>query len=131
MARLPPTLALLLMAVALAAPLSGPALAAPLTGPALAAPASGFPTVARVEYVLECMNSHGGKQESLYKCACVIDRIGAALAYDDYVTMSTALRYQTLEGERGAEFRDPPGVKAMAAKYKALREEAERACMLR
>lgn len=98
---------------------------------AASAPANDYPTVARVEYVLECMNSHGGKQEHLYKCACVIDRIGAELAYDDYVTMSAALRYQTLEGPRGAEFRDPPDVKAMAAKYKAVQAEAARACMLR
>jgi hypothetical protein len=102
-----------------------------LPGGAMGAPANDYPTVARVEYVLECMNSHGGKQENLYKCACVIDRIGAELAYDDYVTMSAALRYQTLEGPRGAEFRDPAGVKAMAAKYKAVQADAARACMLR
>ena len=102
-----------------------------LAGGTPTAPANDFPTVARVEYVLECMNNHGGKQETLYQCACVIDRVGAQLAYDDYVTMSAALRYQTLEGPRGAEFRDPRDVKAMAAKYKALQETAARACMLR
>lgn len=93
--------------------------------------APGYPTAARVEYVLECMNSHGGKQEHLYQCSCVIDRIGAQLPYDDYVTMSAALRYQTLEGPRGAEFRDPPDVKSMAARYKAMLADATKACMLR
>lgn len=97
---------------------------------AAAEPAGGFPTVARVEYVLECMNNHGGKQEYLYKCACAIDRIGAQLAYDDYVTMSAALRYQTLEGPRGAEFRDPASVKDMAARYKAVQADAAKACLL-
>ncbi|QGZ43295.1 hypothetical protein GO485_25005 [Pseudoduganella flava] len=76
------------------------------------------------------MNNHGGKQEYLYKCACAVDRIGARLAYDDYVTMSAALRYQTLEGPRGAEFRDPQSVKDMAAKYKAVQAEAAQACLL-
>jgi hypothetical protein len=112
-------------------PLASLALALLLPAGAGAAPANDFPTVARVEYVLECMNSHGGKQEYLYTCACAVDRIGAELAYDDYVTMSAALRYQTLEGPRGAEFRDPQNVKAMAAKYKAIQEGAARACMLR
>lgn len=102
-----------------------------LAGGAPVAPANDFPTVARVEYVLECMNNHGGKQETLYQCACVIDRVGAQLAYDDYVTMSAALRYQTLEGPRGAEFRDPQSVKAMAAKYKTIQADAAKACMLR
>ena len=35
--------------------------------------ATGYPTVDRVEFVLECMQKNGGKQEFLYKCACVID----------------------------------------------------------
>jgi hypothetical protein len=91
---------------------------------------AGYPTVARVEYVLECMNNHGGKQEYLYKCSCAIDRIGAQLPYDDYVAMSAALRYQALEGPRGAEFRDPQSVKDMAARYKAVQADAARACLL-
>lgn len=103
----------------------------PLAAAAAPAPGGDFPTVARVEYVLECMSRHGGKPEHLYQCSCVVDRIGEQLAYDDYVTMSAALRYQTLEGPRGAEFRDPPGVKAMAAKYKAIQQEAAKECMLR
>ncbi|TWI69144.1 hypothetical protein IP91_00210 [Pseudoduganella lurida] len=88
-----------------------------------------FPTSARVEYVLECMSQHGGRQEYLYKCSCVIDRIGAGLAYEDYVAMSAALRYQSLQGERGAEFRDPKNVKDMAGRYKTLLAEAEKACL--
>jgi hypothetical protein len=117
-----------LLPVALAAVAAPAALAAPATP---ATPAPDFPTVARVEYVLECMSRHGGKQEHLYQCSCVIDRIGAQVAYDDYVTMSAALRYQTLEGPRGAEFRDPPSVKSMATKYKALQADAAKDCMLR
>lgn len=88
-----------------------------------------FPTVARVEYVLDCMNQHAGKQEFLYKCSCIIDQIGKQMKYEDYVTMSAALRYQTLEGPRGAEFRDPQSVKSMANKYKSIQAEAGKACL--
>jgi len=93
-----------------------------------AAAANDFPTSGRVEYVLECMQKHDGKYEYLYKCACVVDRIAQALPYDDYVEMSTALRNQALAGERGGLFRDPPPVKEMAGKYKAIEAEANKAC---
>lgn len=94
----------------------------------LASFANDFPTTDRVEYVLECMKNNGGKQEYLYKCSCAIDRIAAKLKYDDYVTMSTAQRYQTLGGERGAEFRDPQDVKKAANDYKAIQDAAQKAC---
>lgn len=97
-------------------------------GAPLAAHANDFPTTDRVEYVLECMQKHDGKQEYLYKCSCVIDRIAKAVRYDDYVEMSTALRNQSLGGERGALFRDPGTVKGMASKYKAIQADANKAC---
>jgi len=93
-----------------------------------AAWAHDYPTTDRVEYVLECMQKHDGKQEYLYKCACVVDRIAEALPYEEYVEMSTALRNQTMAGERGALFRDPPNVKEAAGKYKAIEADANKAC---
>jgi hypothetical protein len=95
-----------------------------------AAQAGDFPTVDRVEYVLECMKDHDGKHEYLYKCSCVIDAIAKRLSYEDYVVISAALRYQGLAGERGAEFRDPASVKAMANKYKTIQAEANKACFV-
>jgi hypothetical protein len=98
----------------------------------MAAPATAladeFPTSGRVEYVLECMQKHDGKYEFLYKCSCVIDRIAEAMPYEDYVAMSTALRDQTLAGERGGVFRDAPTVKVMADKYKLIQANANKAC---
>lgn len=94
----------------------------------LAAQANDFPTQDRVEYVLECMQQHPGKQEYLYKCACTIDQIAQALRYDDYVEMATALRHRAMSGQRGAAFRDPPTVKAMAAAYQVVQEQARKAC---
>jgi hypothetical protein len=100
---------------------------ASLTAPATAQP-NDFPTSGRVEYVLECMQKHDGKSEFLYKCSCVIDRIAEAMSYEDYVAMSAALRDQTLPGERGGAFRDPPSVRAMAEKYKTVQANANQAC---
>lgn len=90
--------------------------------------ANDFPTSSRVEYVLECMQQHESKGEYLYKCSCVIDAIAKDMKHDDYLEMSTALRNQTMAGERGAVFRDPPQVKEMANKYKAILASAHKAC---
>jgi len=90
--------------------------------------ATGYPTVDRVEFVLECMQKNGGKQEFLYKCACVIDEIAQKYAYDDFVEASTAARYQSLSGERGGEFRDPPQVREMGKRYLQIRGDAMKHC---
>jgi hypothetical protein len=44
------------------------------------------------------------------------------------VEMSTALRDQSLAGERGGAFRDPPSVRVMADKYKTVQANANQAC---
>lgn len=111
-------------------PILGAALCAAILVPALAC-ANDFPTLARMEYVLECMKDHGGKQEYLYKCSCAVDRIAAKMNYDDFVEADTALRYQGLGGERGGEFRDPPGVREMARSYKAIKQQANAACFVK
>ena len=50
------------------------------------ADANDFPTQARVEYVLRCMDSHGGQTyEILYSCTCIIDKIADEIAYDEFV----------------------------------------------
>jgi hypothetical protein len=90
--------------------------------------AKGFPTVDRVEFVLECMERNGGKQEYLYKCACVIDQIAEKYNYDEFVEASTAARYQSLGGERGGLFRDPPETRETAKRYLQIRGEAMKRC---
>jgi len=99
-----------------------------LTLPMAAAQGDEFPTSGRVEYVLECMQKHESKQEYLYKCSCVVDRIAKTLAYDDYVAMSVALRYQSLAGERGGVFRDAASSKTMAVKFREIEAGANKAC---
>ena len=97
----------------------------------IAAHANDFPTTDRVEYVLECMAAHPGKQEYLYKCSCTVDRIAQDVGYSEYVEISTALRHQGLRGPQGAAFRDPEPVQAMANKYKALQAKARASCDIR
>ena len=87
-----------------------------------------YPTVDRVEFVLECMQKNAGKQEFLYKCACVIDEIAHKVPYDEFVEASTAARYQSLAGERGGVFRDPPQTRKAAKRYLQIEGEAMKRC---
>ena len=108
----------------------GAGMAITLTGIALAqgGGSKAYPTVDRVEFVLECMQKNGGKQEFLYKCACLIDEIAQTYTYDDFVEASTAARYQSLAGERGGVFRDPPQVREMAKRYLQIQGNAMKHC---
>jgi hypothetical protein len=87
-----------------------------------------YPTAGRVEFVLECMQRNAGKQEFLYKCACVIDQIAQKFSYDDFVEASTAARYQSLGGERGGLFRDPPQTRESAKRFMQIQGEAMKRC---
>lgn len=102
--------------------------AAALAMPAGAAAMHDYPTVERVEFVLECMQRNAGKQEYLYKCACVIDEIAKQYTYDDFVEASTAARFQSLGGERGGVFRDPPKTRDAAKRYMQVRSDAMKRC---
>ena len=104
------------------------ALTLALTPAAARADGAGYPTVDRVEFVLECMQKNEGKQVFLYKCSCLIDEIAQKYSYDDFVEASTAARYQTLGGERGGVFRDPPNVRETAKRYQQVQGEAMKHC---
>ncbi|BCF93892.1 hypothetical protein [Paraburkholderia sp. PGU16] len=88
-----------------------------------------YPTQGRVEYVLGCMDDNGHDFANVYKCSCVIDKIAAALPYDEYVEQMTFAKYATLGGEGGNEFR-VDRARAQTKKYRALQQEAYQACGL-
>jgi len=94
-------------------------------------PVNDFPTLARVEYVQECINRTGGKQTNLYQCACVVDRIAEEMRYDAFVESSTYAKYSTLPGEGGGIFRDTDEAKEKAKLYRAVEARAFTACNLK
>ncbi len=91
-------------------------------------PAHDYPTVARVEYVNDCIGKNGGKLAALYQCSCAIDRIANALSYDDYVEASTFAKYATLTGQGGAIFRDSEHARQSAKSFRDLEANALRSC---
>jgi hypothetical protein len=106
----------------------GTALAA-MAAPGLADPVQNdYPTIARVEYVVDCIRTTGPAEENVYKCACVIDRIAEKLKYDDYVEASTFSKYASTAGERGGVFRDPDEAKQKTKLYRETETGAFKAC---
>ena len=94
--------------------------------------ANDFPTQARVEFVLACMDSLGGQSyDTLYPCVCTVDQIADKISYQDYTTAETLSFLYSTPGERGGVFRDAaPEARAQIQRYHALRNEAEKACFV-
>ena len=97
-------------------------------GPALA---NDFPTRARVEFVLDCMEqSKLQPEEAMYKCSCAIDRIAEKVNYEKWVDMATVANGMTIAGERGGVMRDMKDGRAIASSYRQLQSDAKKACFI-
>ena len=71
------------------------------------APVNDFPTQARVEYVLQCMDRHGKENyDTLYSCVCAADRLASKMSYDEYSEALPFLYLKSMAGEAGGMFRD-------------------------
>lgn len=94
--------------------------------------ANDFPTQARVEYVLSCMDRHGGQNyDTLYACVCAVDKIAAKMPYEEFAhaqTMSVMIR---TPGEKGGAFRDAPGARKEVRGLKSLQKETEDSCFVK
>jgi hypothetical protein len=98
---------------------------------AVKVPVHNYPTLARVEYVNNCMAKTSDKLAGMYQCACAIDRIADALSYDDFVESSTFAKNATLPGEGGAIFRDSDRARQLAKRYRELESVSLNACGMR
>ena len=95
------------------------------------ADANDFPTQARIEFVLRCMDSNGGqKYENLYSCVCVIDKIAENIAYEEYVEGEVFAQLRSAPGERGGVFRDPDRASLLVEKLREITEVAEKSCFV-
>jgi hypothetical protein len=102
-----------------------------LTAAAAAPPAraNDYPTVARADYVLGCMAANGNTRLAMERCACSLDAIAEQVPYDRYEAADTVLRMQAGNlGERGAVFRDPPGVRTSVEDLRRAQAEATLRC---
>lgn len=94
--------------------------------------ANDFPTQARVEYVLRCMDAHGGQSyDTLYPCICSIDKIAEEFSYDEFVQAEIFAMLRSTPGERGGMFRDPEGARSLAERFVSVTEAAENSCFVK
>lgn len=105
------------------------ALAALVAALAPTAYGNDFPTQARVEYVLRCMDANGGQNyDNLYACVCAIDRIAESFTFDEFTEAEAFALMRSTPGERGGVFRDPDRARALQKKYQETVAAAERSC---
>ena len=94
--------------------------------------ANDFPTQARVEFVLGCMNQQGGQSyDSFYKCVCLIDAIAADMTYDEFAQAQVFSQLRSTPGERGGVFRDPDQSRTLVNKLSAVTERGKAQCFIR
>jgi hypothetical protein len=89
-----------------------------------------YPTLDRVQYVLECARDYPDKvnQEMIYKCSCAIDEIAKKISYDGFINAWTSSKAVTIAGERGA-IREHQMVKAMVKQYQDVKANAQKICL--
>jgi hypothetical protein len=106
-----------------------PLIAAVAFTTATAVLANDFPTQARVEYVLRCMDANGGQNyDTLYACVCSIDRIAQSFSYEEFAEAETFALLRSTPGEQGGLFRDPDQAQTLQKKYQEVVSKAEESC---
>jgi hypothetical protein len=95
------------------------------------AAANDFPTQARVEFVVGCMNQRGGvNYDNMYHCSCAVDRIAERLSYADFAEAETFAMLKRTPGERGGVFRDPPRAEELVTALEDAESAAEKSCFV-
>jgi hypothetical protein len=95
------------------------------------AAANDFPTNERVLWVQECMRDHPGNAfEMISKCSCALDRIAAEVKFDEYLTMSTAAKANSIGGDRGGYIRDTDMLQKEIRRFRDLQTKAKSACFI-
>ncbi len=89
-----------------------------------------YPTLDRVQYVLECAQNYPDKvhQEMIYKCSCAIDEIAKQIKYDVFIDAWTSSKAVTIAGERGG-IREHQMVKGMVKQYLDVQTKAQKICL--
>ena len=94
--------------------------------------ANDFPTQTRVEFVLGCMEEHGGQSyDWLYKCVCLVDAIAGEMTHDEFAEARVFSQLRSMPGERGGVFRDPDQARSLIAKLQAVTERGKAKCLIK
>jgi hypothetical protein len=88
-----------------------------------------YPTLATVEYVIDCVNRKGAEKHiHLYQCTCQFDKLAERMSYDEYSQAIVFRDNRSKPGENGAVFRDPPQAKVLRDKLSDAQAQAQVQC---
>jgi hypothetical protein len=92
-----------------------------------------YPTKMRVQYVLDCMDSHPKMNvyESVHKCSCVIDKIAEKLTDREFDDGAVTFKLKNLPADRGGVFRDNDEGQESLVSLKQAQEAAYDSCKLK
>ena len=95
--------------------------------------ANDFPTVTRVQYVLECMeaNPKMNVYEGVNKCSCVIDKIAEQFTQREFEEANTGFQLRNMPADRGGVFRDDADVEYGISSFTAVNAKAYESCRIR
>ena len=92
----------------------------------------GYPTLDRVNYVLDCMDRHGGQSiDNLVSCSCEIDKVAAKLSYEGFIDANVYMQNKDTPGDKGAMMRDAQFAIDSHDTLMAARADAEKTCFVR
>ena len=103
-----------------------------LAVPLMATAAEGYPTLTTVDYVLECMDRHGGADvDNERSCVCEFDQIAAAMPSEDFDNAMAYREFKDVPADKGGEFRDSKWAKDLYEKVLDTRKKAEHICFIK
>ena len=83
----------------------------------------------RALFIQECMAlENSQKYETLYACACTLDKIAEEMSYQEYVEADSYLRMRNMRGERGGMFRSGKQARNLRKHFSDVKNRAEAAC---
>ena len=91
--------------------------------------ANDFPTVDRALFIQECMAlENSEKYETLYACACTLDKIAAEMSHEEFVEADSYQRMRNMRGERGGLFRSSQRAREIRKHFSDVKTRAEAVC---
>ena len=90
--------------------------------------AEGYPTAARVDYVLACMAANGQDYLTMERCACSIDSIARDIPFEVYEQIETIQRMRQGRGELALLFRTSPGLEDRMQDFRQAQIAADLKC---
>lgn len=102
--------------------------AKPMTAPSTLVQ-NDYPTLARVEFVVQCMQKKGAQNyDTLYSCVCSADKLAEKMNYTDYAEAQTFTNLDSLAGDRGNALRDAPQSRQLKKSLQEALGYAQDAC---